>query len=358
MKIKLSSNSGGGRPSTTTTLKLPCPTPPPPQQWQSIVLPLIAGILHLRVFYYAVFGCILRNYNLNYSENDEESASSVFRRTCFLLDSSIFLAYTFDLVCCLCFRVLPFSRCNCSRDIVGHHVPTLLLALPLAIPLWSGYSSLQIFDPVSFAILDKATANVSGVAPDLRTDFINAYATASGYAYASSLNEVLMCLQRVEMSLAGVSYIRDVATKMSNQRRFFTSRAMLYAELSYKLVFFWGMSLVACKACFDFDWTVYKYYSSSISSSDNSNNNSSEHWMTTTIPLFLAVYTSPAVLRGVLFRLFTIVMYPSMGFRCLATMKRLHREGKGSKMMMYGEEDAKITKKNDDDTVTTIICDE
>lgn len=353
MKIKISSNSGG-RPSTTS-LKLRCPTPPPPQQWQSIVLPLIAGILHLRVFYYAVFGCILHNYNYgsdkfsSVNDNDEESANN-FRRTCFLLDSSIFLAYTFDLVCCLCFKVLPFSRCNCSRDIVGHHVPTLLLALPLAIPLWSSYSSLRIFDPVSFAILDKATANAAGVA-HLRTDFINAYATASGYAYSSSLNEVFMCLQRVEMSLAGVSYIRDVATKMSNQRRFFTSRAMLYAELSYKLVFFWSMSLVACKACFDFDWTIYYYYSII-----NNTNNSSMHWMTTTIQLFLEVYTSPAVLRGVLFRLFTIVMYPSMGLRCLATMKRLHREGKGSKIM-YGEEDAK-TKKNDDDTVTTIICDE
>ena len=192
---------------------------------------------------------------------------------------------------------------------------------------------------------------------------MNAYATASGYAYASSLNEVFMCLQRVEMSCGGVSYIRDVATKMSNQRQFFTSKPMLYAELSYKLLFFWGMSLIACKACFDFDWTVYNYYSYS-NVSNISSNILSEHWMTkttTTIPLLLAVYTSPAVLRGVLFRLFTIVMYPSMGYRCLATMKRLHREGnKGQTMMMtHEEEDTNMTKKkNDDDTVTTVIIDE
>jgi len=289
------------------------------------------GQIRSRPSFYSPFRSLTQRARGSFEKtpDDGEGGSSAnFRRTCFLLDSSIFLAYV------------------------------LLLALPLAIPLWSGRGPLRVLDPPSFAILDDDGIGNSDVAAaaevsDLRADFINAYATASGYAYASSLNEVFMCLQRVEMSLAGVSYIRDVATKMSDQRRFFTSRKILYAELSYNFAFFWGMSLVACKACFDFDWAVYNNYSSSSSSSNN--NNSSEHW-TTIIPLFLAVYTSPAVLRGVLFRLFAIVMYPSMGMRCLATMKRLHREGMGTKMLLHEEEDKKTKKKkNDDDTVTTII---
>ena len=63
------------------------------------------------------------------------------------------------------------------------------------------------------------------------------------------------------MSLAGVSSFRDVHTM--GHRRFLTSRMGLSAELCYKLVFFWGMSLIACKACFDFDSAVYDYYHTS-----------------------------------------------------------------------------------------------
>ena len=98
---------------------------------------------------------------------------------------SIFLAYSFDLICCLLFKVIPFSRCNCSRDIVGHHLPTLLLALPLAVPLWSGRACLRAFDPLAFSALDDDAAVNDGL---LRADFINAYSAASGFAYASLLN--------------------------------------------------------------------------------------------------------------------------------------------------------------------------
>ena len=100
MKMKIKSKS-----SSTIVVSIstpPCPTPPPPHQWQSILLPLIAGVLHARVFYHATFGCILRDHN--------NAPPAEFRRTCFLLDSAIFVAYAFDLICCLCFKVIPFSR--------------------------------------------------------------------------------------------------------------------------------------------------------------------------------------------------------------------------------------------------------
>ncbi|KAL3815817.1 hypothetical protein ACHAXA_010751 [Cyclostephanos tholiformis] len=313
MKIKSKSSS------STIAVKItapPCPTPPPPHQWQSILLPLIAGLLHARVFYHAAFGCILRGSgsgsgsNDGYGDDTNEggTSSEEFRLTCFFLDSSILLAYSFDLICCLFFNVIPFSRCNCSRDIVGHHVPTLLLALPLAVPLWSGRASLRPFDEASFSILDDLPTN-----DRLRADFIGAYSMASGYAYVSSLNEVFMCLQRVEMSLAAVSSFRDVPSM--GKRRFFTSRFGLGAELCYKLAFFWGMSLIACKACFDFDRAVYNHLISVVASS--------------TSTTLLAVYSSPAVLRGALFRAFSVVMYPSMGMRCLKKIGQLRRGGNG-----------------------------
>eukprot|EP00584_Thalassiosira_punctigera_P002095 CAMPEP_0172530706 /NCGR_PEP_ID=MMETSP1067-20121228/4351_1 /TAXON_ID=265564 ORGANISM="Thalassiosira punctigera, Strain Tpunct2005C2" /NCGR_SAMPLE_ID=MMETSP1067 /ASSEMBLY_ACC=CAM_ASM_000444 /LENGTH=285 /DNA_ID=CAMNT_0013314951 /DNA_START=65 /DNA_END=919 /DNA_ORIENTATION=+ len=276
----------------------------PPPRWQSILLPLIAGFLHLRVFYYAAFHCILRAFH---STRASESTSEEFMRECFLIDRAVFVAYMFDLACCY-LRVIPFSRCRCSRDIIGHHMPTLLLALPLAVPLWG---NLRQFESTSFSILDFKVGN------EQRNRFIDAYTLASGFAYASSLNEVFMCFQRVEMSLQGVNSFNDIS---SMKNHFFTSRFVVYSELCYKLSFFWGMSIIACKACCDFDKSLYDFITAPLSY-DNS------IWST-----MLTIYTSPAVLRGALFRAFSVVMYPSMGMRCLKKIQQLHREGKGKKI--------------------------
>jgi hypothetical protein len=66
----------------------------------------------------------------------------------------------------------PFSKWNCSRNIVGYHLPTLLLALPLAVPLWSGRACLRVFHPLAFSTLDDDAAVNDGL---LCADFINAY---------------------------------------------------------------------------------------------------------------------------------------------------------------------------------------
>ena len=79
-------------------------------KWQSITLPLIAGLLHLQVFYYAAVHCLLRVGSSNDITSDE------FRNECFLLDRAIFLAYVFDLLCCW-FKVIPFSR---TYNIICH----------------------------------------------------------------------------------------------------------------------------------------------------------------------------------------------------------------------------------------------
>ncbi|KAL7543815.1 hypothetical protein ACHAWF_011481 [Thalassiosira exigua] len=276
--------------------------PIPPAPWRAVVLPLVAGLLHLQVFYHAAL-CVHRSF---VTSSASESTSDEFRRACFLFDRAIFLAYAFDIFCCRC-EVIPFSRCTRSSDIVDHHVPTLALALPLAVPLWGNCGR---FEATSSSILDLT------VGSERRNRFINAYTAASGFAYVSSLNEVLMCLQRVEMSLGGARSFRDVP---SLRRRFFTSRCAVGAELGYKLCFFWGMSILACKACCDFDRALYDAvvapaaYDGSV-------------WRT-----LATVYSSPAALRGALFRAFSMVMYPSMGMRCYKKIRQFRREGREAK---------------------------
>lgn len=295
--------------------------------WQFIILPFIAGLLHAQVFYYAAFHCIYRttttvspiSHTLILSAASQ-STSDEFRHECFLLDRAIFLAYMFDLLCCY-LKIIPFSRCTCSKDIVGHHIPTLILALPLAIPLWGNVRQLE---KTSFSILDYQIGSTT------RNEFINAYTMASGLAYISSLNEVFMCFQRVEMNWHGITTFGDISI-MKN--RYFTSRWVLGAELLYKLLFFWGISLVACKACCDFDKSLYDAVADSSSSSSLLLSSSLSHHdeTTSTWKILLTVYSSPAVLRGALFRAFSIVMYPSMGLRCLKKFKQLirHQEEKG-----------------------------
>lgn len=291
--------------------------------WQSIILPLIAGLLHAQVFYYAAFHCIYRTTTATSLSNNSvsvsisaasQSTTDEFRHECFVLDRAIFFAYVFDLLCCY-LKVIPFSRCNCSKDIIGHHLPTLLVALPLAIPLWGNIRQLE---NTSFSILDFQIGDKT------RNEFVNAYTMASGFAYISSLNEVFMCFQRVEMNWHGITNFGDIS-KLEN--RFFTSRRALGAELLYKLVFFWGMSLVACKACCDFDKSLYDAI---VFSSSSHAYNEESIWR-----ILLTVYSSPAVLRGALFRAFSIVMYPSMGLRCLKKFKYLilhNEENEGKKI--------------------------
>ena len=217
------------------------PTASKPARWQLVLLPLLASALHVRVFFASV-----RSIFHTYRSATSQVTTEDFLGGIYAPDHAVFVAYFFDLACC-CWNVVPFSRCNGSRDIVGHHLPTLLLALPLAVPLWTGWRAAE---PTSFAVLDLDAGD------DLRRGFVDAYTLASGFAYVSSLNDVIMCLQRTEMNLQGVESFRDVKDV---KHGIFTSRVAIYAELAYKLSFFWGMSWLACKACCDFDRALYDH---------------------------------------------------------------------------------------------------
>ena len=135
---------------------------------------------------------------------------------------------------------------------------------------------------------------------------MHAYTLASGYAYISSLNEVFMCFQRVEMSLNNISSFRDIPQQeMMTTPKVFTGRFVIGIELYYKFIFFWGMSILACKACCDFDKSLYDYITRGLPCSEMVNNEEEQSiWK-----ILLIIYTSPAVLRGALFRAFSVVSY-------------------------------------------------
>ena len=265
----------------------------------SVFLPILAGLLHMQVFYYAAFNILTLPRTL---------PVEVIRNQWLHLDTCVFFAYTFDLICCYVFKIIPFSRCNSGRDIAGHHLPILLLLLPLSIP--TCFQQFQHLDQLANNMIeydDDEEGKVSFRA-------INGLLIANGVGFLSSLNEVFMCFQRAEMNLQGVIFFRDI--KMI-QKRIFTSRFMVGAELYFKFGIFCVFSSFSFKACCDVDRAGFEYL----------NEVSGE------MPIWRkvgTVYSSPMVIRGVLFRIFMLSMYPFMGLRTAKKIKLFHNEVDGS----------------------------
>jgi len=264
-----------------------------------VILPFLAGLAHLHVVYFAAFKTVLPIAQAQVSGKPTEE----FQSELYSLDRAVFIAYLIDLIACY-FRALPFSRCNRARDIIEHHLPTLLLALPFAVPTWASVGSIE----PSLPILDLEEGN------EMRDMFIKGCMMASGFAYISSMNEVFMCFQRVEMSLQKATTFTDIPQM---EHHFFTSRLLIGMELCYKLSFFWGLSILACYGCVMLQYSVFQMHMS---------NDDLALWQ-----VLFRVITSPMVLRGALFLAFSVVMYPSMGSRCLRKVKQFFAEGQEKK---------------------------
>ncbi|CAJ1949169.1 unnamed protein product [Cylindrotheca closterium] len=261
-----------------------------------VILPFLAGLTHLHVVYFAAFKTVLPVLLGDVSRKQTED----FQSELYYLDRAVFIAYFVDLFCCY-FKALPFSRCNRSKDIIEHHLPTLLLALPLAVPTWAKMDSIESSLPILSLGEDS----------EIRDEFIKGCMMASGFAYISSMNEVFMCFQRVEMSLQKAATFADIPQM---KHHFFTSRLIIGMELCYKLAFFWGLSILACYGCVKLPYAVYQMHMS---------NDELALWQ-----VLFKMIISPIVLRALLFLTFSVVMYPSMGKRCLRKVKQFFAEGK------------------------------
>ena len=217
----------------------------------SILLPIVAGILHFRVFLTSL--CILTS---------TRSLSTVdVQNKLINLDKVVVSAYTFDLFCCYVGQVIPFSRCNSAWDVAAHHLPILLVFVPLNLPMYC--ERFMHLDPLSSDIMG------SSLDGEFREAFIDAGLRSYGWGFISSLNESFMCLQRAEMSARGLKVFREISDSTSQKmkhkcRIIFTSRFTIALELYFKLGVFCIFSLCGFRACCDLDVVMFRYTTKSI----------------------------------------------------------------------------------------------
>ncbi len=273
--------------------------------WTSVICPCIAGLLHLHVFYISVVHLVLPSFSQ--LESLKMDSNEKLAQRCYMSDRVVIIAYLFDLLCCYCFKVIPFSRCNSSMDIVGHHIPVLCVLIPLGVHLWAHMlAEIRFVDPISFAMMDLDIGSM------YRTRFIEAGFKANGLGFISSLNEAFMCFQRAEMSLNEVHSFREIPRI---NRRFFTSRVIIGIELYFKLCIFWVFSVFSFKVACDLHQNHSEFIGEMAEGEEPA-------WRT-----MLLSMKSLCVIRSIIFRVFILVLYPSMGMRTFKKIKQFHREG-------------------------------
>jgi len=245
----------------------------------SVLLPVIAGLLHLN----ATFQCLITLISISDTAKLEQ-----FRNANCRTEISIFIAYSFDLFCCYACSIVPFSRCRESREIAMHHLPVVLFIQPLILPVilqWKAY------DPVIIELILNGNNNLAYL-----------LTRASTIGYISSFNEAIMCFQRAELTFYGRKSMSEDSGQKCCEPRIFTSGGVQFLELCYKLMIFMILPLFSCKAMFQCDFIFYKAQMKTVTGL-------SSFFKEVVCPYF----TSPTVLRTILYRFFMIMLYPSMG---------------------------------------------
>lgn len=266
----------------------------------SICLPILSGLLHLRIF---LVSC------LNLTSTRLLSTVAVQNKI-ITLDTSVVMAYTFDLICCYFFRIIPFSRCNSATDIAGHHLPILLVFIPLHFPMY--FERFMHWNPLVLGIFEYY-----GDGGALREAFIDGGIRANGWGFISSLNEFFMCLQRAEMNSQGLKVFREIsngADSNKERQRIFTSRFAIGLELYFKFGIFCIFSFFGFRACCDVDMAMYQYSAKL--------NEGLPVWN-----IFRSLLSSPSFIRTVSYRIFLLFMYPTMGLRTVRKIRHFHRGG-------------------------------
>lgn len=191
------------------------------------------------------------------------------------------MSYCWDLFAIGALGVVPLSRCRSGGDIVGHHVPVLVLMIPFAAPYLAGWD----WEP-AVALPDRHTWLL----------FID------GLAFMSSLNESIMCWQSVGAT-----------------RGLFRSHAVVAFELAYKVLIFTLMAAGCALGCVAVDAKLFLLVGRSPA----------------------AMATSPIVVRTVAYLTFVASKYPSMGKRAVRKLQAHLERGDGAPPLSWDDVPAK-----------------
>lgn len=262
-------------------------------------LPILAGLLHLHVFYRASSFLIATISIEPLLEIEPSVALYSF------MELSVLLAYGFDFLCLAC-SVIPYSRCKEAKDIIIHHTPVFVLLLPLGVPMWAKWTSWEPMLPMLQTL--EGVKRHYGIVLLLR---------ANALGFVSSLNEAIMCFQRAELSLQGVRTMfvgNDDEQRTHNKPTFWTSRPIEFIELSYKVMIFYVFPMFSIWSTFNTDKFFYSYLRD-------------QHPTASVLSLIGKTFMSPLQIRSVIWRLFIFLMYPKLGRRTLGKLNRfLHHE--------------------------------
>ena len=234
------------------------------------VVCLIAAALHSLIFARAV-ACVW----LSGVGCADALCLATLRRT----SVAVGAAYAWDLFSIRGLGIVPLSRCRTGDDIVGHHVPVLCVMMPLGLPFCCGWRG---WEPAcAVAIMPRLVL------------------FAEGTGFLSSLNEAIMCLQKVRG-------VRAVA-------RSFGAVAF---ELVYKVLIFSVMALAILVGCLAIQYHVF-VRCREVHAGDAR-------------ALVAAVLSSPVLLRSLVYGWFVLSKYPVMGRRAIRKLRAHVETGDGA----------------------------
>jgi len=153
---------------------------------------------------------------------------------------------------------------------------------------------------------------------------------ASGLGFLSSLNEVFMCFQRVEMNLYGIEHFRDIPSLLPNPpngkkqqqpRLVFASRFVIGLELYFKFAIFCIIPFFSFKALCDMDISSISFLTGEAATAAAE---ATDYSLAAMFLLLASLLSSPNCIRGGIFRIFMLTMYPSMGKRTLKKIEQYH----------------------------------
>jgi hypothetical protein len=259
---------------------------PPPDANSSFTIrwmSFVSALFHLQLFLVTSISLILL-----YRDPTMELGRIMFWVR--YIDGGVALAYIWDIIC-INRGVVPFSRCRKGSEIVAHHAPVIFFFLPMALPL----------------VMRSSWAEpMIGISNKLDERVLRLYLQGNGWGFISSLNEFIMCMQRVEMS----------HMQFDPRSCFWNSKSIQFLELIFKVGIFTTFSSISCFKSCQIDVIVWQLLSSTNPTSS-------------IFDLFIMTYKSPIQLRTIAWRLFAITNYPKMAKRTLDKLGALSQDTAG-----------------------------